>query len=142
MINYNRSKSIKRSYVMKCFTTCFIIFIFSTLICYPQKADKIHTLSEIESAFQKGQFSLSTQWANTLLNIRKQDLKTEKKLKSYVDLADRIKAHFALNEAETGVRLKKAFGNYSQEDKALWETNKWLEFRLIDDKKYYFKRAV
>jgi len=127
---------------MKRFTTCFIIIIFSTLICYPQKANKIHSLSEIESAFQKGQFSLSTQWANILLNKNKQDLKTEEKLKSYVNLADRIKADFTLSEAETEVRLKKAFGTYSQEDKALWERNKWLEFRLINDKKYYFKRAV
>lgn len=127
---------------MKSFTTCFIIIIFSTFICYPQKVSTIHTISDIESAFQKGQFTLSTLWANTILNTGKPDSKTQTKLKNYIDLAERIKADFTLSEAETEIRLKKTFGTYSQEDKALWERNKWLEFRIIDDKKCYFKRAV
>lgn len=127
---------------MKCFATCFIIIIFSTLICYPQKVNKTPTISEIETAFQKGQFTLSNLWANTLLNTGKPDSKTQKKLKNYIDLADRIKADFTLSEAETEIKLRKSFGTYTQEDKALWESNKWLEFKLIDDKKYYFKRAI
>jgi len=127
---------------MKSLTTYFIIIIFSTLICYPQKVNKTPTISDIESAFQKGHLALSTQWANILLANGKPDTKTQKKLKSYIDLAERIKADFALSEAETEVRLKKTFGAFSQEKKASWERNKWLEFRIIDNKKCYFKRAV
>ena len=91
---------------MKCFATCFIIIIFSTLICYPQKVNKTPTISEIETAFQKGQFTLSNLWANTLLNTGKPDSKTQKKLKNYIDLADRIKANFTLSETETEIRLR------------------------------------
>ena len=33
-------------------------------------------------------------------------------------------------------------GSYSEEDKLGWERKGWLEYRLIDGKKMYFRRSV
>ncbi|NWJ49675.1 MAG: transglutaminase domain-containing protein [Bacteroidetes bacterium] len=93
-------------------------------------------------AFQKGRFTLSKQWANTLLNKNNLDLATKKELMSLMDLEERISADFTLSEAEVDVRLKKVIGTFSQEDKANWEKKNWLEYRMIDEKKCYFKRSV
>ncbi len=127
---------------MKSFATCLVIIIFTAIMSCQQWVPTEHTLPDIERAFQKGEFTLSMQWANTLLNKRKLNPATIERLKSIIDLAERIKADFTLSEPEIETRLKKALGSYSQEDKACWEKNNWLEYRMIDEKKCYFKRSV
>ena len=125
---------------MKGFTTCFTLIIFVTVMSYGQKAPDGHSLKDIETAFQKGQLTLASQWAKALLNSGKSD--STIRLKSIVDMAGRIKADFTLPESEIEARLNKAFGVFSHEEKSLWEKNNWLEYRVIDGQKYYFKRAV
>jgi hypothetical protein len=127
---------------MKSFATCFIIVIFATVMSCQQRMPESHSLADIETAFQKGQLTMSTQWANTLLKRGKLNPATVERLKSLIDLAERIKADFTLPEPEVEVQLKKAFENYSQEDKSNWEKKNWLEYRMIDGKKCYFKRSV
>jgi hypothetical protein len=58
------------------------------------------------------------------------------------DMPGRIKYDFSLSESEVETRLNKAFGKFTSEEKVLWEKNNWLEYRIINDQKYYFKRAV
>lgn len=127
---------------MKRFTTCLALIIFVTGMCYAQKVPDGHSLKDIETAFQNEQLTLASQWANALLNSGKTDSSTQFRLKSLVDMAGRIKSDFTLSEAETEALLNRAFGVFSHEEKAVWEKNNWLEYRIIDGQKYYFKRAV
>lgn len=127
---------------MKSFVTCLIIIFISAVANCQQRVENNHTLADIETTFQKGQFTRSTLWANTLLYKGKMNSATTERLKSLVDLADRIKNDFSLSDQEIEILLKKELGTYSQEDKAHWEKKNWLEYRIIDEKKCYFKHSV
>jgi hypothetical protein len=127
---------------MRPFLSCFVLFIIIAIGGCNQSKNPNHTLSHIETAWQNGQLSFATQWADSLLKTGKPDSLTQIKLKSLVDRSDRIKADFSLTEAETEVRLNKAFGEYSQNDRVTWEKNNWLEYKVIDGEKHYFNRAV
>ena len=134
---------LKTSYLrMKRITTCFSLILIIALLSCQQKAQKSHTLNEIETAFQNDQLTLAAQWADDLLNSGKSDSVTTIKLSSIADMAGRISADFTLREPEIEARLKKQFGEYSQSEKKIWEANNWLEYRMIDGEKRYFNRAV
>ena len=127
---------------MRSFTTCLTLITFVTVMSCQQKIPDDHSLTDIETAFKNGKLTFVSQWANSLLNSGKTDSTIQVKLKSLMDMAARIKSDFTLSESETDARLNKAFGVFSHEEKAKWEKNNWLEYRVIDGQKYYFKRAV
>jgi len=117
------------------------IILFSGFSCQ-EPAHKSYTHQEIQSVFRNGQFSLAIHLADSLISIGKVDSATTAKLLSMKDMADRVLADFRLPDSTVNVRLTKEFGTYSQEEKAMWEKNNWLEYRVIDGKKLYFSRAV
>jgi len=123
-------------------TTIFILIIFIAILSCQQKGLKKHTLSDIETAFQNGQLTLANQWADSLLNKGYLDSLTKIKLLSSIDMSNRILADFTLAAPEIENRLKKEFGDYSQDERVIWEKNNWLEYRIINGEKRYFKRAV
>jgi len=127
---------------MKRITTCFVLIIFILFVSCQQKAPKRHSLTDVETAYQNGELTLVTQWADSLLKDGEADSSTQTKLKTLVDLAGRIRVDFTLPEAEIDTRLKKEFGEYSQIEKVNWEKNNWLEYKIIDGEKRYFKRSV
>lgn len=127
---------------MRSFISCLTLITFVTVMCCQQKIPDNHSLKDIESAFQNGKLTLASQWANSSLNNGKTDSTTQFKLKYLIDMAARIKSDFTLSEAEIEIRLNKTFGAFSQEEKVKWEKNNWLEYRVIDGQRYYFKRAI
>jgi transglutaminase-like putative cysteine protease len=139
---YNNRKVKKRYRFMKRITTFFLgILLVVTASCF-YKAPENHSIEDVESAFNKGQLKLATQWADSLLNNIKTDSLPRNKLLGFVDQSERIKADFKLTESEVETKLKKEFEGYSQNDRDLWEKNNWLEYRIIDGERMYFKRAV
>ena len=127
---------------MKCSITCFCLIFLSVLAGCQQKDPKSRTLGDIETAFRYGRFTLAIQWADSMLKSGERDSLKAIKLSTLIDQAGRIRADFTLTEPETDTRLTKEFKGYSQSDKTLWEKNNWLECRIIDGEKRYFKRAV
>jgi len=123
-------------------TTIFILIIFISILSCQQKNPKKHTLSDIEAAFQDGQLTRANRWADSLLSNGHPDSLTKIKLLSSIDMSNRILADFTLVAPAIENRLKKEFGEYSQDERAVWEKNNWLEYRIIDGEKRYFKRAV
>lgn len=127
---------------MKRITTCFVLIFFIVFVsCQPQVQKSI-TAADIETAFKNGEFNLVTQWTDSLLNNGKVDSLTQSKLKSFIDMAARFKSDFTLSKDEINARLKKEFREYSQIERDIWEENNWLEYKVIDGEKRYFKRAV
>lgn len=127
---------------MKRITTFFGLIVFISLISCQNKVPAGHNLEEIESAFRKGQLTWAIQQSDSLLKNGKSDSLTSEKLTNLIDLSGRIRSDFSLSEAEIDAKLTKEFGSYSQNDKNLWEKNNWLEYKLIDGEKHYFKHAV
>ena len=119
----------------------FLIIFFCILSCN-QPTKTLTTIADIENAFQSGNLTQSASWANSLLNSGTADSITVLKLKSLVDMASRINADFTMTAPETEILLKKEFGAYTPSEQELWERNNWLEYRMIDGSKHYFKRAV
>jgi len=85
---------------------------------------------------------MATQLADSLLRMGQVDSLTAAKLNSMVDLAARIKADFTLSGPDFEILLKRELGAFSSSDRENWEHNNWLEYKIIDGKKHYFKRAV
>ena len=118
-----------------------LVLIVVVLSC-EQHGNKTHSFGEIQKEFRNGNLTLGRQWADSLLLFGNPDSLTIIKLKSLQDNAERINADFTLADPEIEMLLKKEFGNYSRADRDLWEQYNWLEFRIINGEKHYFKRAV
>jgi len=126
---------------MKQITACLsVILFFAVLSC--QRKPATRTLNAIESAFEQGQLTNVAQWADSVLQNGKTDSLNTAKLVHLKDMALRIRSDFTLTESAIQARLAKEFGDKIQSDKEVWEKNNWLEFRIIDGEKRYFKRAV
>jgi hypothetical protein len=64
------------------------------------------------------------------------------KADSLAQIAERIGIDFSVSEDQVEVKLEKIVGSFSREEKAAWGKKGWLECRVIDGKKMYFKRAA
>ena len=124
-------------------TNRFNILILIVLItgCFNQET-KNHSLNDCDIAFRKGDLANTIEWANSMLVNGKPDSVTILKLKSLIDFSCRIYNDFSLSGQEFENRLKQEFGELKPYDRELWERNKWIEFRVIDGQKRYFKRSV
>jgi len=123
-------------------TNFFALIIILVIAGCQQRVPVSHKLPEIEAAFQNGQLTLANQWADSLLKHGNPDSSLRIKLSSIIDMNGRIEADFTLKAPEIEARLQKEFGEYSQDERVTWERNNWLEYRIIDGEKRYFKRAV
>ncbi len=118
-----------------------VILVVSILGCQ-QSVKPLHTLIEIENALKAGNLAQVKIWCDSIFELGNPDSLTRIKLKSTIDMADRINADFTLSEPEIDHRLKKEIGEFTSAERGLWEQNNWLEYRIIDGTKHYFKRAV
>jgi len=64
------------------------------------------------------------------------------KTDSLAQIAERIGIDFSVNEEQEIKQIEKRIGIFSPEEKSLWEKKGWLEYRLIDSRKIYFRRAA
>jgi hypothetical protein len=64
------------------------------------------------------------------------------KADSLAQITERISIDFSLNEEQVIDQIEKRIGTTSVEDKLGWEKKGWLEYRLIDGRKMYFRRSV
>ncbi len=61
---------------------------------------------------------------------------------SVTEMASRIMKDFTVSEEQADMQIEKKSGPFSKEDKLKWEARGWLEYRILNGKKMYFKRAV
>ncbi len=64
------------------------------------------------------------------------------KADSLAQVAERIEIDFSVNEEQVNKQIEKRIGSFTEADKLKWEEKGWLEYRLTDGKKMYFRRAV
>ncbi|MEI6677140.1 MAG: transglutaminase-like domain-containing protein [Mariniphaga sp.] len=126
---------------MKINLNCFLLTVFIAIsACSQQRKDR--AIDDIEHAFQQGRLTLATHWADSLLKSRNPDSLTVIRLNSIIDHAHRIKVDFSLLEKDINHSLKKESLANTKDERIRWEQQNWLEYRMIDGEKRYFKRAV
>lgn len=122
---------------------CFMILLVTLVLnnCQNIKVP-VKILTEIEAAFQQGDFTKCTQWGDSLLALNQTDSITKEKVDSLIDQCSRIRYDFSLSERDVEAQLNEKFKNISPSEKRIWEQNNWLEYKIIDDEKWYFKRTL
>lgn len=126
---------------MKINISCFLLIIFIAITgCNQQRS--VRTIDDVEYAFLQGRLTLATLWADSVLKSGNQDSLTANRLTSIIDRAHRIRVDFPLSETAVNLILTKESIAYTKDERIKWEQQNWLEFRIIDDEKRYFKRAV
>jgi len=61
---------------------------------------------------------------------------------SLLIISDRIALDFPFTESDIDQQLKERIGSFTPEEKADWEDKNWLEWKIVNGEKRYFKRAV
>jgi hypothetical protein len=61
---------------------------------------------------------------------------------SLAQITERISLDFSLNEDEVNEQIENRIGSFTAADKMSWEEKGWLEYRLIDGRKKFFRRTV
>lgn len=99
-------------------------------------------LSKVEDEMEQGNFIYARHLADSLTRVFPDDTVLAARLDSLKDQTRRISFDFSLSEAEVHDRLHKMQLDYSPEELQLWEDKNWLEYRIIEGEKRYFKRSA
>jgi hypothetical protein len=127
---------------MKIYAFLLTFLIISIISGCSQSTDCKKQLIRIENDIAAGNLKKVKLSADSLKKQCIGDTLLVFKADSLAQIAERINIDFSLTEEQIISRLNKNTGIYSLEDKALWEKNGWLEWRLIDGEKKYFNRAA
>lgn len=99
-------------------------------------------LSKVENEMEQGNFIYARHLADSLTKAFPDDTVLAARFDSLKDQTRRISFDFSLSEAEVHDRLYKMQLDYSPEELQLWEDKNWLEYRIIEGEKRYFKRSA
>jgi len=120
--------------------------IYFILLSIPQgcriRSDPEKIIQDIRKNINSGSITRSIFLADSLKKNCSDNPEVFNIADSLSQIADRIKLDFPVNEEQVKSEIEKKTGNYSDMNKSFWEENGWLEWRLIDGEKKYFKRAV
>ncbi len=99
-------------------------------------------LEDIQENLDLGNVSTVIQIADSLNKYSKENKEILHVIDSLKQIAERIGLDFSVTEKVVNTQIEKLNGPFTTEEKAIWEKKGWLEWRMIDGEKKYFKRAV
>ena len=126
---------------MKLYGLLPVLFIFSLFGC-KQAPSCSKLLGQIENDITTGNLKHAKLFADSVKRLCKGENRLVDKADSLSQIAERIAIDFSLPEEQIISKLNKNIGSFSPEDKATWEKLNWLEYRIINGEKKYFKRAA
>lgn len=115
------------------------ILIISAPGC-KNRTDCTGLFSAIKSSFESGNFGDIRLLTDSLKN-NCQDEKLFLKADSLLGISERIRLDFPLTEEQFLSKAVKYFGNVTDSMMSEWNSNKWIEWRMIDGEKRYFNRS-
>jgi hypothetical protein len=119
------------------------IILILSLLCRCTDTHKSEKLfSRCEKELSSGNLKNVVLIVDSLKKLNPFDSRMVYKADSLIQTAERISIDFSLNEDQVSARLRRILGEYSDEDKTMWEKMGWLEYRQIDGSKKYFNRAA
>lgn len=119
----------------------FLTFLFILISCKPG-IDCNQLLGKIEGEIMAGNLTSVTQLADSIKKSCTGDKQVFQKADSLAQVAERIGIDFSVTEEQVMAQIENRSGSFSKEEKTEWENKGWLEMRLINGKKMYFKRAA
>jgi hypothetical protein len=118
--------------------TAILIFLFSCR----QTADFKKSLEIIQTEIDSGNIISAIYHADSLKKISDINYGVFRKVDSLSQIAERISLDFSVTEEQIQGQIETSMGPFSPEDKAKWEKKGWLECRIINGRKMYFKRSA
>jgi hypothetical protein len=123
----------------------YIRFLFPALLLILSgcrtTADYNQVLEDLQENLDFGNLSTVIQVADSLKKSSTLNKEIIHIADSLEQIAERINLDFSLSEAEEIKKIESRIGPFSPEEKSDWEKKGWLEWRMIDGEKRYFKRA-
>ncbi len=121
-----------------------LLFLTVLLILYGcgSKPDNSMILDNIRENIESGNLITAVRLADSLKKSCPQNPELFFTADSLRQVAERIRIDFTVNEEQAINQIEKRIGTFSPEERASWEKKGWLEYKMIDGKKMYFKRAV
>jgi len=105
-------------------------------------SDFNQVLEDMQENLDFGNLSAVIQIADSLKKFSSENKEILHIADSLEQIAGRTGIDFSVSEKEVRQRIEKLNGPFSDQEKDAWEKKGWLEFRMIDGEKKYFKRAA
>jgi hypothetical protein len=118
----------------------FILFI--VLQGCKSTTDCNQMMREIVDQLESGNLRQVFLLSDSVKKYSADNLQLFRKADSIAQIAERIGLDFNVSEKQVITQIEKRTGSFSNARKAEWENKGWLEWRLINGEKMYFKRAV
>jgi Transglutaminase-like superfamily len=115
--------------------------LLSIMYCKPQPDYNQMTI-DIQKEIEQGSIKDAIKLADSLKSLCSNDRLYFLKADSLKQIAERIAIDFCITEDDVIMQIKEKTGQFSHQEKNAWEKKGWLEWRLINGKKMYFKRSV
>ena len=119
-----------------------IVFSLFTISGCKQSIECDKRYNQILRYFSEGNFTQLKVRSDSLLELCTEEKQILNKADSLLQIAERIKIDFSVAEDKVIMQIKGRMGDFTSEDKSLWENRNWLEYRMIDGEKRYFNRAA
>ncbi len=118
------------------------IFLFLFLLSCNSSTDCDQVFRDLNKNFESGNYKIVFQLSDSLKKICPENKIIISSSDSLRQVAERIIIDFSVTEEELKAQLMKRLISYSAVDIANWENKSWLEARLINGEKKYFRRTV
>lgn len=105
-------------------------------------SDFNQVLEDIQVNLDFGNISTVIQIADSLKKFSGENKEIIHIADSLKQIAERTGLDFSVTEKQVNTQIEKLNGPVSPEEKATWEKEGWLEWRMIDGEKRYFNRAA
>jgi hypothetical protein len=132
----------RRKANMKYLCPLFLSAILISLSGCRDTPDYNLMLEKIQKEISDGNLISAIYHSDSLKKLSVKNDRVLRKADSLSQIAERIRIDFPLNEDQINGQIEKRTGPFSPEEKAAWEKKGWLEFRIINGQKMYFKRAA
>jgi hypothetical protein len=100
------------------------------------------TLEDMQENLDFGNLSNVIQIADSIKKQVKENKDVLHIADSLRQIAERIIIDFSVTENQEDAQIEKLLGSFSAVQKSDWEKKGWLEWKMIDGEKKYFKRAA
>lgn len=121
------------------FAAAVVIAVFSGC---RQSPDPESLFTKLENDLIKGNFARLAMLADSIKKLDPADSKLTVKADSLVEIARRTEIDFSVPEDVFRAQLNERTGGFSESEFESWDKNRWLEWKLIDGEKKYFRRAA
>ena len=107
-----------------------------------QAADHPALIVQIENELNAGNLEKVRLLTDSIAKRYPGERRLIHKADSISQIAERIALDFSVTEESFARQLRDGIGDFSAVDRALWEKETWIEWRMINGEKRYFNRAA